>query len=181
MSRIDPVHIRKASEADAEEIIALVRSERLNPNDLHWSRFIVAVSGGRIIGAVQMRRHRGGGLELGSLVVSPARRGEGIACRMIDALLASEAQAVSTITGREFADHYRPWGFVPISPWRASPLVLRNYVLGQSIGAVHALWTGRPVKRLVILERPATATVAESIACVTQPYGRGRARGSRSA
>ena len=179
MSRIDPVHIRKASEIDAADIIALVRSERLNPNDLHWSRFVVAVAGGRIAGAVQLRCHRDGSIELGSLVVDPAFRGQGIAARMIDTLLASESDAVSMITGRRFADHYRPWGFVQVSPWHAPMRVLRNYLMGQSIGAVFALTRGRRVKRLAVLHRPATAAVAT--ADVTPPYGPAQARGSRSA
>ena len=81
------IGIRRATERDQQAIRALVHSERLNPTGLNWPNFVVAVIGGRVIGAVQMRRHSDGSRELGSLVVSKEARGHGLASRMIDALL----------------------------------------------------------------------------------------------
>ena len=50
-------------------IQALVRSERSNPNDLHYENFALAVRDDELIGATQIGRHPDGSLELGLLVV----------------------------------------------------------------------------------------------------------------
>ncbi len=65
------VCIRRAVWADQPVITALVRSERLNPNDLDWHRFWVAVQGSEVVGAVQAYRHVDGSQEVRSLVVVP--------------------------------------------------------------------------------------------------------------
>ena len=49
--------IRRAREADDYAIATLVRNERLNPLDLDWRRFVLAVDPDGIIGAVQLRLH----------------------------------------------------------------------------------------------------------------------------
>ena len=145
--------IRKATAADQAAIGALIESERLNPYGNHWPNFWVAGEGNQLIGAVQVRRHKDGSGELGSLVVVPARRGQGMAARLIEHVLAAEPGPMHMITGRAFATHYARWGFEPIGLRRAPASVRRHYVLGQLIGSAHALVTRRPINRLVILAR----------------------------
>ena len=108
------IAIRRATERDQQAIRALVHSERLNPTGLNWPNFLVAVIGGRIIGAVQMRKHSDGSRELASLVVSKEARGYGIASRMIDAMLAEDHEPVWMITAEPYAGAYSRWGFEPI-------------------------------------------------------------------
>lgn len=70
------IHIRRATSRDQDAIVALVRSERLNPTGLDWPHFVVAADdGGRLVGAVQLRWLADGARELGSLIVLPALRG----------------------------------------------------------------------------------------------------------
>lgn len=144
--------IRPAREQDQEAIRALVCGERLNPNGIHWPNFLVAEDHRGVVGAVQMRKHRDGSRELGSLVVAKEARGEGIAARLIDALIGPEAGRVQMVTGRAFASHYERWGFRRIAPRAASPSVRRNYWLG-SLAFIISLVKRRRPQRLVILDR----------------------------
>jgi amino-acid N-acetyltransferase len=148
-----PLAVRHAHAGDQAAIDALVRSEALNPNGIHWQRFRVAVRGATVVGAVQMRRHADGSRELGSLVVAREHRGRGLAAQMIEALLAEHSGPVHVVTARVNAPHYRRWGFASVAALRAPRAVRRNWCLGQMVGSVVALLRGRSPRRLVILER----------------------------
>jgi N-acetylglutamate synthase-like GNAT family acetyltransferase len=161
LAGLAPVRIRAATEYDQRDIEALVHSERLNPNDLDWRRFVVAGDGVRIVGAVQLRRHADGSRELGSLVVHPQARGQGLAARLIDALLANEEGRVWMITNGKCAARYARWGFVPIEPRAAPAPVRRNYRIGRLAGGLLSLLQGRCPARLVILERAPLRQTAE--------------------
>jgi N-acetylglutamate synthase-like GNAT family acetyltransferase len=146
------ITIRAAREHDHEAIVALVRSERMNPFDLDWRRFLVASDGGGVAGAVQVRNHFDGSRELGSLVVRPDVRSRGIATRLIDRLMSSAGGPIYMITGARFASHYARWGFTPVEPARAPLGILRNYVFGRLVGVV-ARAIGRSSKSLAVLAR----------------------------
>ena len=109
------VSIRPATEHDQAQILALARGERVKPFGLHWPNFVVAEQERRIVGAVQLRKHGDGSLELGSLMVAtPCATGHRRA--LIDRRLEGVTGRVLMITGRRYADHYRRWGFVRIAP-----------------------------------------------------------------
>lgn len=144
--------IRPAVALDQLSITRLVHSERLNPHRLDWQNFIVAVVDGAVVGAVQMRAHADGGRELGSLVVSPAHRGHGLAGRLISALLTRHPGKVHVITGRQNTMHYAPWGFRTTAASDAPRGVRRHWLLGQTAGVL-SLLRGRRPQRLVILQR----------------------------
>lgn len=147
------IDIRRAIPNDHDAIVALVRSERLNPTGLHWPRFVVAADDdGRVVGAVQLRQHTDGARELGSLVVTAALRGQGVAARMIDALLAGQPGTVHMITAATHAERYALWGFEAIEPRQAPRSVRRNHLLG-GLARVLTWLRGLPPRRLVILER----------------------------
>jgi amino-acid N-acetyltransferase len=147
--------VRRALGADQAAIVRMVRAERLNPHALHWPHFIVAESGGRLVGAVQLRAHADGSRELGSLVVDPASRGRGVAARLISSLLSWEhrAAAVHVITRRELAAYFARWGFRVIAPRAAPDAVRSNHWRGQLFGGLMSLLHGRWPRRLVVLER----------------------------
>jgi amino-acid N-acetyltransferase len=151
---MSPVTLRCATAGDQDAICALVKRERLNPTGLHWPNFIVAADERGIVGAVQLRRHRDGARELGSLVVAPGARGQGLATRLIDTLLATQRVPVQMITGATHAGHYRRWGFEPIEPHRVPRSVRLNYRIGR-LARLISLMRGQPPRRLVILQRPA--------------------------
>ncbi len=158
------ITIRRATVEDQQAIVALVRSERLNPNALFWANFVVARDGNLLVGAAQIRRYDDGAAELGSLVVAPAWRGNGLSADLIRALLEDERAVVHLVTGRQNAHHYTRWGFVPVALKQAPASTRRNCILGQILGGAHALLTGRRINRLVVLRRevapPSDATLA---------------------
>ncbi|TGP26461.1 MULTISPECIES: GNAT family N-acetyltransferase [unclassified Mesorhizobium] len=151
MDRLAAV-VRRATERDQQAICALVHSERLNPSGIDWPNFLVAAMEGRIIGAVQIRKHADGSRELGSLVVAKEARGQGVASRMIDALLASDPNPVWLITAAPNAGAYSRWGFKQIETRAAPAKVRRNHLLG-SLARIISFVMRRPMRRLVILER----------------------------
>ena len=125
------ITIRHATESDQPAIKILVRTERLNPHDLNWRNFLVAVDQRGLVGAVQLRRHVDGSRELGSLVVKKEARGQRIASRLIDALISSASERVLMVTARIHAAHFRRWGFRPIEPSAAPAPIRRNFLHRQ--------------------------------------------------
>src|SRR5690348_17230031 len=147
------VLIRSATERDQPQILSLARGERIKPTGLQWPKFIVADEGGKIVGAVQLRRHPDGSKELGSLVVAREFRGRGVAARMIDQRLANTVGRVFVITAAAHADYYRRWGFRRIGPKQASTFVCINYWMGYLGGGLLSMLRGRSVNHLAVLER----------------------------
>ena len=147
--------LRCATANDQVAIVRLVRAERLNPNALHWPNFIVAECDGCVVGAVQMRHHADGSRELGSLVVDPAHRRQGIGGRLIGGLLHAQerASAVHVITAHARQRYFAAWGFRAIAACRAPRAVRRNHRRGQFAGGLMSLLHGRLPRRLVVLER----------------------------
>jgi N-acetylglutamate synthase-like GNAT family acetyltransferase len=146
--------IRPATAADQPHILALARRERVKPIGLNWPKFIVAEHDKKIVGAVQLRNHPDGSRELGSLVVAAAFRGRGVAAQLIERRLDDAAGRVFVITGKIHADYYTRWGFRRIRPIESPPFVWVNYWTGYIGGGLIAMFRGRPVNHLAVLERP---------------------------
>jgi amino-acid N-acetyltransferase len=151
VSRAGPI-VRRAAARDEPAIVALVRSERLNPTGLGWQRFVVAVDGDAIVGAVQIRHHADGSDELGSLVVRPEWRGRGVAARMIDVILAQHGGRLLAITYEGLVPYFERWGFRRVAGAQAPGAVRRNRWMGQAACVLSLLRLRRP-RRLVILDR----------------------------
>jgi len=144
------ISIRRATELDQPAIRALARSGQLSRTDVKWPSCWVASTGQRIVGIVQMRSHSDGSHELGPLVVSKEVRGQGIAGRLIDALVAAEPGPIWMVTAQAFAAVCKRWGFSPIEPPSAPVEVRRNHRM-SSLARVFRM--RRPMRPLVILER----------------------------
>ena len=82
--------IREAVEADAPAIRALIRQAQLNPIDLDWRRFLVAVDRSDVVACAQVRPHRGGTRELASVAVSLSHRGRGLGRAVAEAAISRE-------------------------------------------------------------------------------------------
>jgi len=147
------VSIRPATEHDQAQILALARGERVKPFGLHWQNFVVAEQEQRIVGAVQLRKHGNGSLELGSLLVATPLRNQGIAAHLIDRRLEGVTGRVLMITGRRYADHYRRWGFVRIAPAAAPSSIRLHYWMGHLGGRVVSILQGRAFNPLAVLDR----------------------------
>ncbi|MCI0550761.1 MAG: GNAT family N-acetyltransferase, partial [Anaerolineae bacterium] len=82
------VTLRPAHESDSRQIKDLIHLVGINPMDLDWKRFIVAVDADdRIIGTGQIKPHGKEILELASIAVQPEFQGQGIARAIIERLL----------------------------------------------------------------------------------------------
>jgi N-acetylglutamate synthase-like GNAT family acetyltransferase len=103
--------LRLATEADFQAIKALIRQVRINPTKLDWRRFTVAVSGGDMIGCVQLKPVPGGLTELASLAVQPAHRHQGIARALIEHLLANAPRPVYLTCRSGLGGLYEKFGF----------------------------------------------------------------------
>jgi N-acetylglutamate synthase-like GNAT family acetyltransferase len=145
--------VRRAIEADQAAIVALVRSEHLNPNDLDWRRFVVAFDGQGLVGAVQLRANADGSQELGSLVVRSHARLRGVATQMVGLLLRGRSDRVLAVTRRANVLRFARWRFVPIHPREAPRDVRQRRWLGLLFGGVASLLQGRLPSDLVVLER----------------------------
>jgi amino-acid N-acetyltransferase len=150
MSRL--VVVRRALASDQAEIVALVRSEPLNPNGLHWHRFVVATDPQGIVGAAQLRGNSDGSHELASLVVRPRARGHGVAAQMIDSLVSARPGRVFAVTRRANVARFARWGFVAIDARDAPRDVRSRRMIGQ-FASILALLRGRRPSALVVLER----------------------------
>lgn len=145
--------LRRAGPDDEPRIRALVRAERLNPTDLRFPTFIVACVDERVVGAAQIRLHRDGSRELGSLVVAPAFRRRGIGTALICSLLAQESRQLHVITGHAGVPTYERHGFRQV-PGRSVPRIIRrNLRIGQFVGHCRRLRGVQPLG-LCVLERP---------------------------
>ena len=123
-----PITIRRAKADDQETIRRMVFDAELDPTALHWSQFMVAeTQSGEIVGAGQIRPR---GRELGSIVVLPAYRSQGIAGRIITALLADETGVVYLECEKHMRSYYARFGFEEIAWWLAPfPLNVKHLYL----------------------------------------------------
>ena len=159
--------IRRASEKDWPAILALRRGERLNPDLPPWDAFTVAVIGRAVVGAAAVRVHRDGTREIGSLVVDPAYRGQGVAALMLHAILAEHRGEMFMITGRAYAGHYARFGFLRIAAWRAPLGIAIHAALGSAFGWVMSRVQRRAFNRLAILRRAARTETPRDFGDVT--------------
>lgn len=149
---------RRARPDDETCIRALVRAERLNPSNLHYPPFLVACIERMVVGAAQIRLHKDGSREFGSLVVAPPFRGQGIGSALISGLLAEDSRQLHVICGRSWVPVYEGHGFRRIDARDAPRVIRRNLRIGRFMGHVGRLRGRRPLD-LCVMERPERLSV----------------------
>ncbi len=115
-------NIRPATAADDATIRQMVRAAHLDPTSLKWEHFLVAEQDGKIIGIGQIKPYPGCP-ELGSLVVLPEYRRQGIAAELIAALQARAGRPLYLLCQHHMADYYARFGFRRIHYWDAPRLL----------------------------------------------------------
>jgi N-acetylglutamate synthase-like GNAT family acetyltransferase len=105
------IKIRPATEVDQPTITAMIRTADINPMGLDWRRFLVAEEQGQIVGIGQIKPHGDGSRELASIAVSPDRQHQGIATRLIEALVASESGPLYLMCRQQLEGFYSRFGF----------------------------------------------------------------------
>jgi N-acetylglutamate synthase-like GNAT family acetyltransferase len=104
--------IRPALRQETIQIKNLINLVGINPTDLNWSRFIVAVNKyGKVIACGQIKPHKGNIIELASIAVHPEFRRMGIARGVIEILLRDAPRPVYLICMAHNRLLYERFGF----------------------------------------------------------------------
>jgi amino-acid N-acetyltransferase len=123
--KVSAIQIRAATAGDSATIKRMVWHEHLDPTMLRWEHFLVAEDERRIVGIGQIREY-GGCQELGSLVVLPAYRGQGIAAQLITALETRAGRPLYLFCRECMANYYARFGYQRIGYWDApKPIKLK--------------------------------------------------------
>ena len=102
----------------------LVLSAKLDPTQLRWSQFWVIECEQRLVACGQLRCFYEA-QELGSLVVAPAWRGQGLGSYLTKHLIQQATQPLYLeCLGSRLAQFYSRFGFVPVS-WQELPKSLK--------------------------------------------------------
>jgi len=146
----DSLTIRSAH-ADEEAIIkAMIRSEQLDPFNVHWQNFLVAIEGERIIGIGQVKPYRSG-RELGSLVVVADRRQTGVAGAIINALIARESGPLLLFCLAFREPFYAKFGFRRVGLADIPGSFKLKYALGT-------VFTRLMKQRVIVMKRQASSS-----------------------
>lgn len=113
--------LRSARETESSAIKELIHSVGINPMDLDWKRFVVAVDAqDQIIATGQIKPHGKDILELASIAVVPEYRGQGLARAVIEYLLKDSPRPLYLTCISSLEPLYQRFGFVSI-PYEEMP------------------------------------------------------------
>ncbi len=120
------ITLHPASADDADDIKALIKLVRINPMDLDWRRFILASSAdGELAACIQAKPHADGTLELASLAVGPAWRGQGLARRLVEGLLSQSPRPIYLTCRSGLESFYQKFGFRTLTADELTPYFRR--------------------------------------------------------
>ena len=149
----EPLTIRSAHADDEAIIKAMIRSEQLDPFNVHWQNFLVAIEGERIIGIGQVKPYRSG-RELGSLAVVADRRKTGVAGAIINALIARESGPLLLFCLAFREPFYAKFGFRRVG----LADIPGSFKLKYALGTVFTRLMGQ---RVIVMKRPAGLPAAD--------------------
>ncbi|NMG09519.1 GNAT family N-acetyltransferase [Brasilonema sp. UFV-L1] len=123
--------LRSATSEDIWSIRLLVLRAKLDPTQIRWQQFWVIECDGRLVACGQLRNFSGA-QELGSLVVLPAWRGQGLGTILTQHLIIQATQPLYLeCLGQRLAQFYSRFGFVVISFEDLPPSLKRKFGLSQ--------------------------------------------------
>ena len=109
--------LRPANENDSLLIKDLIHRVGINPMDLDWHRFVIAVDGsGKMLGCGQLKPHGKDVIELASIAVEPPYQHQGIARVIIEHLIASGRRPLYLTCRSRLGSFYEKWGFRSLQP-----------------------------------------------------------------
>jgi N-acetylglutamate synthase-like GNAT family acetyltransferase len=134
----------------------LIRETHINPLDLNWQRFIVAVNGDPLlIGTGQIKAHRDGSRELASIAVRSGYRRQGIARAIIELLL-DEYPGNLYLTCREhLGKFYARFGFQVVESPEMPPYFRQAFRFVNLFKRIGIMKEG-----LLVMRRPEVNTPA---------------------
>ncbi len=137
--------LRKATQEDASPIRALIHRVHINPRDLDWRRFWVAVDReGHLLGCGQIKPHADGTFELASIAVQPQYQGQGIGRALIQQLLSEGPRPLYLMCRAPLETYYEQFGFRAALPAEVTPsfrFVWRLFSILKALFPVR--WQGR--------------------------------------
>jgi N-acetylglutamate synthase-like GNAT family acetyltransferase len=138
--------IRPAVEADQLTIESLIREAHLNPRNLHWPHFLVAETGGQIVGIRQVKTHKQGTREVASGLVIPEYRGQGISAQLMQQILSRESGSLYLMCNEKWASYYDRFGFRRVTVGQLPPDFRWEYRLGRVITSVLSLFSSDKIR-----------------------------------
>ena len=147
------VILRPATAADQPAINALIKLVDINPMDLKWPNFLLAVddASGQVVASGQIKPHGDGTHELASIATHPDYQHRGLATQIINRLLAGHPDTLWLMCLTKMGPFYERFGFQAVTP--------RNYSrYFKRMAALAKLWDMRapPEDRLLVMRRDRT-------------------------
>jgi N-acetylglutamate synthase-like GNAT family acetyltransferase len=140
--------LRPAHETESAQIKELIHLVGINPMDLDWKRFIVAVNDqDEMLGCVQLKPHGKDILELASLAVYPERQGKGVGSALIEHLLKDSPRPLYLMCEASVGPLYEQFGFRGI-PYEEMPRYFQR--ISKLAGLAIAL--ARREERLLVMK-----------------------------
>jgi N-acetylglutamate synthase-like GNAT family acetyltransferase len=120
--------LRPAARSDALAIRLLIWRARINPMNLNWHRFVVAVDPQeKLLGCGQIKPHSDGSRELASIATQLHARGQGVAHAIITRLLEQSAPPLYLTCAARLEGFYRRFGFKVLLPAEMPPDLRRRW------------------------------------------------------
>jgi N-acetylglutamate synthase-like GNAT family acetyltransferase len=148
------ITLRPATAADQPAITALIKTVDINPMDLKWPNFLVAVDEATqaIVATGQIKRHGDGSDELASIGTLPEYRGRGLAHQIITQLIAQHPATLYLTCLDYMAALYEEFGFRTIPAQEMPPYFRRLARLARMMG-----WLDKRGQQLLVMKREGTA------------------------
>ena len=129
--------LRPATVDDSPLIKDLIHRVGINPMDLDWRRFVIAVDGsGKMLGCGQLKPHGPNVIELASIAVEPPYQHQGIAHAIIEHLITQGPRPLYLTCRSRLGSFYEKWGFRSAESNEMPPYFRRLSRLVNELGAL---------------------------------------------
>jgi N-acetylglutamate synthase-like GNAT family acetyltransferase len=121
------ITLRPATAADQKTIVKIVKAAQINPADIKWRHFVVAVDDetGQIVSIGQIKKHGDGSEELASIATVPDYQRRGLAHQVIERLLAGHPERLFLTCLSTMSPFYEQFGFRVIDESEMTPYYRR--------------------------------------------------------
>jgi N-acetylglutamate synthase-like GNAT family acetyltransferase len=144
--------LRPATAADQDTIVQIIREAEINPMDLKWPQFLLAVDDatGEVVGTGQIKRHRDGSHEMASIATVPAYQRRGIAHQLIEELVRQHVGVLYLTCMDNMESLYQQFGFRTIEASEMTSYFKRITKLAKTF-----LFLSAAGRKLLVMKREA--------------------------
>lgn len=144
------IYLRAATADDQAAIRRIIYAERLNPIGLAWPRFVVAESGGEVVGIGQIKVLGDGTRELASLAVLPVYQGTGVGSALAWTLISRTPGPLYLRCADHNESYYHRFGFVTLPPEQMPRSLRRVHQVVDALAGVYNRLTGGSERMLIM-------------------------------